>query len=91
MVFRDEVFLHLQKKRNYFEFNSKKYRTVPWRMRDKSRGRCEVDCEVVPTFLDDAPRTFLLIVEMRRSVCGLDSRPVQSLSFAGCCRFYPQR
>ena len=50
-------------------------------MRDKSGGRCEVDCEVVPTFLDDAPRTFLLIVEMRRSVCGLDSRPVQSLSF----------
>ena len=55
-------------------------------MCDKSRGRFEVDCEVVPTFLDDAPRTFLLIVEMRRSVCGLDSRPVQSLSFAGFIR-----
>ena len=33
-------------------------------------------------FLDDAPRTFRFIVAMRRRGCGLNPRPVQSLSFA---------
>ena len=43
----------------------------------------------VQAFLDDSPRTFRFIVAMRRRGCGLNPRPVQSLSFADGM-FYPQ-
>ena len=54
----------------------------------RSGGRFEVDCESVPTFLDDAPRTFRFIVAMR-SICGLDPRSEAVAIPVICCyRFY---